>query len=117
MKHQSSKPDPVHRSPDRPARRSGLVVLNLVLLSALGAVSIVPRLEAQPVRGDFQNPRVRGEYTIVGGETLGDTSDTIYVLDSANRELVALKWNESTKSLEGIGFRDLVRDANSDPDR
>lgn len=101
----------------KPARRTGLVALNLLLLAVLGAVTLAPRLEAQSMRGEFQNPRVRGEYAIVGGDTLGETSSTVYVLDSANRELVALRWNESTKSLEGVGFRDLVRDANSDPDR
>jgi hypothetical protein len=97
--------------------RSGIVVLNMLLLGVLGVVALAPRLEAQQMRGDFQNPRVRGEYAIVGGETLGDNASTVYVLDSANRELVALRWNDSTKSLEGVGFRDLVRDANSDPDR
>lgn len=97
--------------------RSGLVVLNLLLLGVLGAVTLAPRVQAQSMRGDMQNPRVRGEYALVGGETLGETASTVYVLDSANRELVALRWNDSTKSLEGTGFRDLVRDANSDPDR
>lgn len=101
----------------RPKKLSGLVALNLLLLGVLGAVTIVPKLEAQSMRGDMQNPRVRGEYALVGGQSLGDTADTIFVLDSANREMVALRWNESNKSLEGVGFRDLVRDANSDPDR
>lgn len=98
-------------------RGTGLVALNVVLLAVLGVVSIVPGLEAQSMRGSPQVPRVRGEYAVVGGQTMGDTASTIYVLDSANRELVSLRWNESTKSIEGVGFRDLVRDANSDPDR
>jgi hypothetical protein len=98
-------------------RRSGLVALNLVLLGTLGVVALVPDAGAQSGRGDFQNMRVRGDYALVGGETLGETASTVYVLDSANRELVALRWNDGTKSLEGVGFRDLVRDANSDPDR
>lgn len=99
------------------SRRSGLVVLNLFLLAALGAVMLAPTVDAKPMRGDVQNPRVRGDYSLVGGETLGDNASTVYVLDSANRELVALRWNDGNKSLEGVGFRDLVRDANSDPDR
>lgn len=105
-----------HRSARRPGR-PGLVVLNLVLLGVLGAVTLAPGAGAQPLRGDTQNPRVRGDYALVGGVSLGDNAATVYVLDSANRELVALRWNDSTKSLEGVGFRDLVRDANSDPDR
>ncbi len=94
--------------------RSGLIALNVVLLAVLGAVTLAPRSEAQPSSPDT---RVRGEYTIVGGKTLGDAGNTIYVLDSANREMVALRWNDSAKALEGMGYRDLVRDVNSDPDR
>ena len=92
----------------------GLVVLNVSLLAILGVVTLTPKVDAQssPV-----NMRVRGEYSVVGGETLGENANTIYVLDSANRELVSLRWNDSTKAIEGVGFRDLVRDVNSDPDR
>lgn len=95
-------------------RRSGLVVLNIALLCALGGVTLSTQVGAQPSN---QNMRVRGEYTVVGGATIGENANTIYVLDSANREVVSLRWNDSTKALEGIGFRDLVRDVNSDPDR
>ncbi len=101
------------RAGSRP-RRSGLVALNLALLAVLGVVTVSPRVGAQ--MGNPEN-RVRGEYTLVGGEVLGETASTIYVLDSANRELVSLRWNDSTKALEGVGYRDLVRDVNSDPER
>ena len=92
----------------------GLVMLNLALLCGLGAVSLSTSASAQ--MGSATN-RVRGEYTIVGGSTLGSISNMIYVLDSANREMIALSWNDSSKSLEGIGYRDLRIDASSDPDR
>jgi hypothetical protein len=92
----------------------GLVVLNVALLTILGVVSITPQVDAQssPI-----NMRVRGDYSVVGGKTLGENASTIFVLDSENRELVSLRWNDSTKAIEGVGFRDLVRDVNSDPDR
>lgn len=101
---------------DRATRppRSGLVALNIALLCVLGVVTLTPQVGAQ---SSNQSMRVRGEYTVVGGSTIGENSSTIYVLDSANREVVSLRWNDSTKALEGIGFRDLVRDVNSDPDR
>jgi hypothetical protein len=41
----------------------------------------------------------------------------IYVLDSANREMVGLRWNDGTKQLEGIGYRDLVEDITQENDR
>jgi hypothetical protein len=96
------------------AGRSGLVALNLVLLGVLGVLTFSPQVGAQ-MGGEPM--RVRGEYTLVGSETLGETASTVHVLDSANRELVSLRWNDSTKALEGLGFRDLVRDVNSDPER
>lgn len=102
--------------PNPARRRGGLVALNVALLGLLGAVTLTPDAGAQ-LGDQFASKRVRGQYALVGGETLGNASSTIYVLDSANRELVALRWNDSLKSLEGIGYRDLVRDANSDPDR
>ena len=101
----------------RSTGRSGLVALNLALLGLLGVVSIAPRVDAQSLGSNSTTPRVRGEYTVVGGEVLGDTTSTVYVLDSANREMVSLRWNDSSKSLVGVGYRDLIRDANSDPDR
>ena len=101
------------RAGSRP-RRSGLVVLNLALLTVLGVVTVSPRVGAQMGNSEM---RVRGEYTLVGGDTLGENASTIYVLDSANRELVSLRWNDSSKVLEGLGFRDLVHDVNSDPER
>lgn len=98
----------------RAGRRTGLVALNAALLMILSAVVLVPSVDAQLTT---PNARVRGDYTVVGGQTLGDTASTVYVLDSANRDMVALRWNDSSKSLEGVGYRDLVRDVQSDPDR
>ncbi len=92
----------------------GLIALNLALLGGLGLVTFAPGAVAQlggPVT------RVRGEYSIVGGASIGGVSSVVYVLDTTNRELIALNWNDSTKSLDGVGYRDLSVDATSDPDR
>ncbi len=94
---------------------SGLIALNVALLGGLGLVSLAPFADAQGTPGQIN--RARGDYAVVGGATIGGVSGVIYVLDTANRELIALGWNDSTKSLEGIGYRDLSRDASSDPDR
>ncbi len=96
-------------------RGGGLIALNVALLGGLGLVSLAPFADAQSATG--QTSRARGDYAVVGGATIGGVSGVIYVLDTANRELIALGWNDSTKSLEGIGYRDLSRDASSDPDR
>ena len=97
-----------------PKKWRGLVGLNLVLIAVLGVVSFSPGAGAQSNAG---HNRVRGDYSIVGGANIGGVSSVIYVVDTANGELIALSWNDSSKSLEGIGYRDLRIDASSDPDR
>ncbi|MCA9302569.1 MAG: hypothetical protein KC996_00455 [Phycisphaerales bacterium] len=98
-------------------RRPGnaLMALNLALLSVLALITLAPRAGAQP--SDPSAPRARGEYTLVGGQTSSGNSNAIYVLDTANRELVALRWNPNTSSLEGIGYRNLAQDVFAEPDR
>ena len=110
MKRQSQQD--VCGSTRKPVR--GLVVLNVVLLFGLGAVTLSGQVDAQ---SSSATGRVRGDYSVVGGATLGGVSSMIYVLDSANREMIALSWNDSSKSLDGVGYRDLNLDASSDPDR
>ena len=95
----------------------GLVVLNLALLFAFGTLTFSQRAHAQNRADSTTANRVPGDYSVVGGSPLGGVTSTIYVLDSANREMIALKWNDSTKQLEGIGYRDLDMDTKSDPDR
>ncbi len=108
-----------HMRNDDGHRRSGLgrglLALNVALLVGLGLVSLAPFAGAQGGAG--QGSRALGEYSVVGGATIGGVSSVIYVLDTANRELIALSWNDSTKSLEGVGYRDLSQDSSSDPDR
>ncbi len=92
-----------------------LVALNLVLLAVLALITLVPKAGAQ--LGSSVDQRARGEYILVGGEPASGNSNAIYILDTANRELVAVRWNESTKVLEGIGYRDLSVDIFAEPDR
>ncbi|MDF1809245.1 MAG: hypothetical protein P1U42_06080 [Phycisphaerales bacterium] len=110
---QSETEQPTRSRKLKPTR--GLIILNIVLLAGLGLVTVSPDAGAQ-LSGQA-NTRVRGDYSVVGGATIGGVSSVLYVLDTANRELVALSWNDSTQSLEGIGYRDLDADVLSDPDR
>lgn len=82
-----------------------LLTLNAALLVVLGIVSI-SIAQAQP------GARARGNYAMVGGEYMGGGgANAVYILDAANQELIAVKWDESRKVLDGIGYRDLNRDA------
>ena len=81
-----------------------LIALNAALLALLAAVVLSPAASAQKTRA-------RGEYTMVSGEFQGASENAIWILDAANQELLALRWNQSMKKLDGIGFRDLSQDA------
>lgn len=90
-------------------RLRGAMVVNGVLLALLGAVTLAPRADAQRGSG-----RARGDYTMVSGRIQGGNSNVVYVLDAANQELIGLRWNESSKALEGVGYRDLQADAQAE---
>lgn len=96
----------------RPSR--GLIAANIVLLLLLAVVSLAPTSVAQ--RGATIG-RARGEYTMLAGKMTGSSAHAIYILDSSNQDMVAVKWNESTKSLDAIGYRDLKEDAQASPGR
>lgn len=98
-----------------PSTRRNLIALNAVLLLALGAVTLAPSATAQ--NRDAGLIRARGEYTVVGGEVNGATSNAIYVIDATNREMVGLLWDDSRRQIKGMGYRDLAMDLLADPER
>jgi hypothetical protein len=81
----------------------GLIVLNAVLLIVLAAVTLGSRVQAQT--------RGRGEYTMVAGGVNGANAAVAYIVDVANQEMIAVTYNQNTKLLEGIGYRNLAADA------
>jgi len=97
------------------ATHRGAVAGRVAMGLALGAGALA--LLSGPLGAQSAADRPAGDYIVVGGSTTGGFTNAIYVLDTANRELVALRWNESTKSLEGSGFRDLVDDLRGESER
>lgn len=84
----------------------GLLLLNALLLAVLAAVTFGSNAGAQ-------NPRGRGEYTMVTGGANGTDAGIIYIADVANQEMIAMTYNNSTKVLDGVGYRSLATDARS----
>lgn len=76
-------------------------VLALTVLAPLGGVGAQPDAKA----------RGRGNYTMVGGEYTGGSSNAIYIVDAQNQEMVAVFWSQSQKTLMPLGYRDLAEDA------
>ena len=81
----------------------GLLLLNGLLIALLGAVTFAPAAEAQQ--------RFRGKYAMVAGRAQGSTPYLLYILDQNSRQLVAVRYNVQQDLLEGMGYRDLVKDA------
>lgn len=114
---QSSEVSPVVRAPGADAGRSsplsrGLIALNAGLVLALGLAVVVPQAMA-----DRQPSRARGVYTMLNGTIQGGNADAVYIVDSANQEMVVVRWNDGRTSLEGIGYRNLNNDASAQPGR
>lgn len=112
------------------ARRVGtraLVVVNAGLIVALGVMTVGERVaglvasgagtlvdsalgssaEAQPRAGQA---RARGTYTLLGGDITAGSENAVYVIDSGNAEMIAVRLVNQNK-LEGLGYRDLDEDA------
>ena len=101
-----------HAHPTNPAarrhfrsRRPLLIALNAGLLAALGLVLYGPQALAQATGN-----RAPGEYVVIGGDMPGTTDGVVFVLDTVNREMIALEWNQSRNALEGVGYRDFTTD-------
>jgi hypothetical protein len=93
-----------------PAR---LIAANAVLLLALAVLTVAgvqSQAGAQPGAGGAAGQRGRGDYTMVSGRYQGGTANMVYVLDSANQELLALEWNRNRNEFVPLGLRSLVDD-------
>ena len=104
------------RSP-RHWHRSGrvrvLAALNIGLAALAAAVITEPWAAAQAA-----SERAPGSYAIVGGRPVAQgNGNIVYIVDSTNAELIAMRWDEGSRSLRGIGFRDLTADSRGRPDR
>lgn len=85
-----------------------LIAANIALLGALAVAMVIPRAAAA---GGQPAGRARGNYTMVSGRIQGNTTNGIYILDSANQELVALTWERGQNRFNSpIGYRNLVQD-------
>jgi hypothetical protein len=97
----------------RGGRRRGLLILNASLLAALALLTWGPLAVGQ----NAQPGRARGDYTMVAGKTISGGPSAVYIVDSANQELVALRWDQAKQQMVGMGYRSLTGDARSIPGR
>ncbi|MBC7771981.1 MAG: hypothetical protein H7210_05765 [Pyrinomonadaceae bacterium] len=84
-----------------------LAAINATLLCALVVLCLAPI----PGQAAPQPERARGNYTMVSGRVQGSNTHGLYLLDAANQELVALRWEIGRNGLVTIGYRSLTADA------
>ncbi len=95
--------------------RKVLIGVNAALLLALAGMSAWPAGASQP--GAAVPGRDRGQYTMVTGRMATGSGDAVYIVDAVNRELVALRWDNSRRALVGVGYRNLDADGATAPTR
>jgi len=97
------------------SQRRALIAINLALLGVLAFILGAPMATAQNAA---QGPgRARGEYTLVSGKTNAGGAAAVYLLDSNNQELIAMRWDQAKQSLIGLGYRNIQADGNALPGR
>ncbi|MEM7622721.1 MAG: hypothetical protein AAF235_05910 [Planctomycetota bacterium] len=91
----------------RSARVRVLAAVNVCLMGLALVVAFGPAATAQS--GGQSRPR--GSYLLVGGQVISGDSNAVYLVDTSNQEMVALRWDEGARRVEGLGYRDLRSDA------
>lgn len=98
-------------SPTTPARRgrlAALVALNALLVAAALAGLLASRAQAQP---GAAGQRARGNYLMIPGRVSGISGSAIYIVDSVNQELLALRYQRSTGKFDTFAYRNLAADS------
>ena len=93
--------------------KRGLLALNAAMLASLAVLTWGPLAGAQNAAAG----RARGDYTMVAGKTNAGGASTVYLVDSSNQELVALRWDQGKQQMVGLGYRSLQGDARAIPGR
>jgi hypothetical protein len=83
--------------------RSGVIALNVLLITILGFLVFVPTSNAQI--------SVSSSYLAVPSQANGLTTGVVYIMNTSSQELVAVAWNRNKKKIMPLGYRNLSRDA------
>ncbi len=96
---------------DAPCKR--LLAVNAGVLALLAIFFALPAGAQNGQPGQ----RARGEYTMISGKINVGSTSAVYILDSVNQEMIALRWETGRRSFTGIGYRSLDLDARLQPGR
>jgi hypothetical protein len=97
----------------KPFARRELVALNAALLAVLAVVTVWPAarslLDGSPALAQANRPR--GQYLVVSGDMTGPPSHAIYIMDTVNLEMIALRWERSKNDFIGLGYKNIAEDS------
>jgi hypothetical protein len=85
--------------------RNGVIALNIVLVAILTVISLVPESEATFT--------AEQRYIALPSTASGVTTGIVYLMNTAQRELVAISWDHNKNSIVTLGYRNLSSDASS----
>ena len=80
-------------------RYGALIALNAALMGVLVLVSLPAGAWAQQGA-----TRGRGNYTMVSDRVQGSSEDAVWIIDAANEEIMALRWDISKQDVQFIGY-------------
>ncbi|MCA9294796.1 MAG: hypothetical protein KDA20_13390, partial [Phycisphaerales bacterium] len=85
----------------RHKKYGALIALNASLVGVLLLVSLPAGAEAQQ---GTASTRGRGNYTMVAGQIQGSSEDAVWIVDAANEEIMAMRWDLSRQDVQFLGF-------------
>lgn len=97
-------PAPGPQAVSRGPRLRGLLAVNAALLLVMAAVTFAPSAGAQA-------GRARGEYLMVSGYINGSEPQVVYIVDATNQQMVAVRYRQDLRVLEGLSARNLRADS------
>ena len=104
-----------HHAPTSPSRVRPLLIANGVLAAAVVGVAVANLAFTDHAPGQdtirAADLRARGDYTMVSGKSNAGPNPVVYVVDSSNQEAVALKWDPTKQTMNGVGYRSIQTDS------
>ena len=85
--------------------RNGIIALNGILLVVLAAIVLSPKTEAQSTS--------QHRYLALPSVANGISTGIVYIMDTTQRELVAVAWDHNRNRIVTFGYRNVSADAQS----
>ena len=88
----------------RHRRIIALAAVNCLLLGLIIAIPMTSRATGQAGPG-------RATYSMAGGNVDSTDMGVLHVVDETHQEMVSLIWNDKSRTLTPIGYRNLAADS------